>query len=272
MVQDNNTLVLRQEKYNKWATIINETDTKEFTVKYKDGREEKMRLFVSANNEICYYGKGMRRYGYRMYLESIEDIVPKQLKANSEYNMFHRNTTKAAEMLLASGLWPNMQKQMEAMSKMTLEEYEKTRQLCDAYFDYSNGLSYDKKKKREDIILADFNAMFQQYGCPLGDIYHFNQLKYKGQIISVPFYDGGYGGAEYYKAESRRIFDEVKNSERGETTQGIRWQGRYDYSIEFKKDNDGNLFGWYSAEYKGYGNGHYYLMLNATHAIYYEDD
>ena len=52
---------------------------------------------------------------------------------------------------------------------------------------------------------------------------------------------------------------------------GVRWYGSYDYSVSVSK-KDGVLRGWYSAEYKGCGNGHYFLLLDATHAIFYEDD
>ena len=44
----------------------------------------------------------------------------------------------------------------------------------------------------------------------------------------------------------------------------------YDISFELKCGADGSKRAWYSEEYRGCGNGHYYLAINSTHAIYYE--
>jgi hypothetical protein len=46
----------------------------------------------------------------------------------------------------------------------------------------------------------------------------------------------------------------------------------YDVSFEYKETEEGYKLGWYSEEYRNCGNGHYYLALDATHAVYYEKD
>lgn len=43
----------------------------------------------------------------------------------------------------------------------------------------------------------------------------------------------------------------------------------YDISADY--DSKKNM-AWYSEEYRGYGNGHYYIMLDAVHALYVERD
>lgn len=45
--------------------------------------------------------------------------------------------------------------------------------------------------------------------------------------------------------------------------------GAYDYSIHA---NGIQKKGWYSAEYKGCGNWHYYILLDYDTALFYEDD
>lgn len=47
------------------------------------------------------------------------------------------------------------------------------------------------------------------------------------------------------------------------------WRKGYDNSIEYSPSRNK---AWYSEEYKNCGNGHYYLMINATQAIFCEDD
>ena len=51
-----------------------------------------------------------------------------------------------------------------------------------------------------------------------------------------------------------------------------RWEKGYDNSVSVKKGEDGIVRGWYSEEYRGCGNGHYYLLIDAKHAIFYEND
>jgi len=43
------------------------------------------------------------------------------------------------------------------------------------------------------------------------------------------------------------------------------------YDVTFNYQPEDNK-AWYSEEYRGCGNGHYYLALDATHALFYEDD
>jgi len=50
------------------------------------------------------------------------------------------------------------------------------------------------------------------------------------------------------------------------------WRGNYDYSVEGRLCEDGIYRAWLSAEYKGCGNGHYYLLISAERAIFAEDD
>jgi hypothetical protein len=47
--------------------------------------------------------------------------------------------------------------------------------------------------------------------------------------------------------------------------------GRTNYDVSFSY-NPTVQKAWYSEEFRGCGNGHYYLALDATHALFYEDD
>ena len=45
-----------------------------------------------------------------------------------------------------------------------------------------------------------------------------------------------------------------------------------DYSINGHLGEDGIYRAWFGAEFKGMGNGKYYLLLNPTTAVFMEDD
>jgi hypothetical protein len=46
----------------------------------------------------------------------------------------------------------------------------------------------------------------------------------------------------------------------------------FNYSVEGKVCGDGQYRAWLSEEFKGCGNGHYWLLISPTHAIFAEDD
>ncbi len=50
------------------------------------------------------------------------------------------------------------------------------------------------------------------------------------------------------------------------------WHGDYDYRVSAEIGDDGVYRAWLSQEYKGCGNGHYWDLINPTHAIFGEDD
>jgi hypothetical protein len=68
--------------------------------------------------------------------------------------------------------------------------------------------------------------------------------------------------------DHQRLKEAIKNRE----DIIIYWRGSYDYSVHCKKCEDGDYRMWFSAEYKGCGNGHYYLLLDDNHCIFVEDD
>ena len=63
----------------------------------------------------------------------------------------------------------------------------------------------------------------------------------------------------------------------GKADIGISFEGRKLKNEQIREIleiiNDNDVYrGFYSEEFKGCGNGHYYLLFDATHAIFYEDD
>jgi hypothetical protein len=50
------------------------------------------------------------------------------------------------------------------------------------------------------------------------------------------------------------------------------WENGYDYSCSGRTCEDGKYQAWLSQEFKGCGNGHYYLLISQKQAIFCEDD
>ncbi len=49
-------------------------------------------------------------------------------------------------------------------------------------------------------------------------------------------------------------------------------EGNYDYSVRGRLCEDGIYRAWLSAEYRGMGNGHYYILISENNALFGEDD
>ena len=269
--QYNNPSRERDEKERQFKTIISEADTKDFILLLNDGTKAQLRLFISTDQDVCFFAKGARSRGYRLNLDKVESIEAKQKKEQDKFQQFHKNAEKAARLLKASGFWPEICKRMEVQTAMTEQDYNG---LVDIYNKYwavydEKGLTYDEKDARQKELQDKFDAYYQERGAE-SDFYHFRQLSETKQVVSVPYTNGGHSKAnqlDYVNA----IIEQVKQGEAG-NHKSHRWYGSYDYSIEVRKNDDGTIYGWYSAEYKGCGNGHYYLLLDAEHAIFCEDD
>ncbi len=86
-----------------------------------------------------------------------------------------------------------------------------------------------------------------------------------GDLISVKTVCKGFNSG--YAA---RIKEAIEN-QTSFSTGRFPFQG-YEASIEFRKDEDGTFQGWLSKEYKGCGNGYYFLLINNEYFIGYDVD
>jgi hypothetical protein len=50
------------------------------------------------------------------------------------------------------------------------------------------------------------------------------------------------------------------------------WDCGYDCSVETKLSEDGKYRAWFSQEFRGTGNGHYWILISPTQAIFSERD
>ena len=266
--QYNNPSRERDEKEQQFKNIISEAATKDFTLLLTDGTTAQLRLFISTDQDVCFFAKGSRSRGYRLNLDKVDRIEAKQKKEHDKFKTFHRNCEKAASLLAASGLWPRMRKTMEVMAAMTEQEYYDLLAVYKsvwATYDMKE-LTYDERETLHRERRAKFDSYFTERGAE-SDFYHFEQLNENKQIVSIPY--GKYN--QYDRLRVEQALERARQAEGDFEQETARWRGSYDFSVGVAK-RDGNLMGWYSAEYKNCGNGHYYLLLDATHAIYSEDD
>lgn len=226
--------------------VVEKATTKEFKVVI-NGRVEKKRLFISITNDVCEYKKGSRRYGYRLYDYDVmnwESVAPYQTKITDVVKV--RNyMTKVVKYLSASGLWRNIR-----------EDYEIILSLTDDVLDDIIHSSWTDQRDKLQKIAVEMGRDKLSFHCD-GIIYTAKR---------------GIKSVNYDTYSKLNVLSMVEEGIKKGSFLNYKWRKGYDNSIEVKTIENNIVCGWYSEEYKDCGNGHYYLLLDARHAHYYEDD
>lgn len=229
-------------KFEDALKFIQETRNKNYVVMI-NGKKHNLRLFTNGDL-IGEYGKGMRHRGYGVSIscvmewESI-DIPVKDKKTNGE--KLRKTMTTAVKYLRASGLWENLRTSMDYLLSLSDVELDKVYDLAVHSYD-----GYRKYCEKNNIHLSSDEL----FGLSRGAIKSIN----------------------YHSWERDEVRERFAKAIAEKTDYRHRWEKGYDNSIECKLCNDGTMCAWYSEEYRGCGNGHYYLALDERHAMFCEND
>ena len=216
---------------------IHDSSNYNFLVTYADGSKERKRLFISQDGYVCEFKKRSRTKGRCISCEELWRTV-EPIKADTDkVTICKRNTKNIIKYLTASGLWPDI-----------LENMVKLQQLEDKELEYLYLCEYD-----------ELQAYLTNRGIEHISVDMYHSLSSQRGIITI-----NWGGA--YNDWIKRGWLEALNEKR---KYSMRWTVSYDNSVEYNPD--GNR-AWYSEEYRGCGNGHYYLLLDEKHAAFREDD
>lgn len=219
------------------VSVIRNSNTKKFRIKFEDGTKEEMRLFVYCNDTICRYMHKSVRFGYPVSTDKWVSINPiNGADVNTKVKNFMQNVVK---YLNESGLWVDIK-----------ESFEKILAQGDDYLNHVLSLDWSEQRKYMNETI--------------GTTFHVDSIvrsALKG-IISI----------NYERYDKDYIRERAKNAIKNNESYSHSWRKRYDNSIEFRLCDDGKKRGWYSEEFKNCGNGHYYLALDERRAIFCEDD
>jgi hypothetical protein len=223
---------------------------KELIATLVDGSIMNLRLFKGQSGDLGYLNKGSSRRGqYLKYLVSqIESVkIKKQIKKLSGLDAEIDNLKKfkkAYTEKLHPNLWSDLR---EGYTKLNIEKFIE-------FFEKNN-----------DGIQSQWHYL-REYA-NLNNIHIITENNYKTTTIksNAP---KGYWRDPQYDACIENIKKHLDNKE----TFNYYWQSNYDVSVSGKLCEDGVYRAWFSLEYRGCGNGHYYLLINENQAIFAEDD
>lgn len=220
--------------------ITQNEDVKEFKVFSINGKSAKMRLFISTQGSVCYFPKGKRQYGYAMDNAQLKCITACEPIIKDEFKIVKRFIQSVVKYLSASGLWEEIK-----------DDYIKILEQGDDYLRYVLSLDWSEQRKylNDTIGVKSFHVDSIVYSALKGI-----------ETISYDKYDREY--------QRNKILAKIKEK----VPCRLYWKNGYDCSYQFNVDSEGKMFGWFSKEFVGCGNGHYYLALDERRAIYMEKD
>jgi len=220
---------------------------RELTVVMLTGENLKLRLFMSTSGTLAYKAKGRKRSGYALsgIVEKIERIksVKKGLSRKERY-IANLRKYKAAFQNAHPNLWGELR---DAYTRLNIDEVEKelaNKGDNDSYYEVLREI-----QRRDKLDLISDN-------------------QYKTTTIRANKPNNRF---EYWRYQD--CIDNIQRHLDNKETFSYSWTASYDVSVKGRFDeDDGQYRAWLSLEFRGCGNGHYYLLVDSNRAVFCEDD
>ena len=227
--------------------IVTSKFAKQYRVNLISGGSKIVRLW---NIYDCIYiiGKGRRHYGHELvsWYDHYEDwatLKPVEHKGTDRVSLVRRRAKDAIKYLTQSGFWPDIKKEIEYfLENVDIEEFCK-----------------DMEK-----------GSYENFYCQRGEGQKYAWCS-THQVFESFYSKNCWKSIAWHKCSRKYDSAEVENAIKNKKDYHRRWTNGYDNTLDISFAYDCPR-GWYSEEYRNCGNGHYYLLFDATHAIFYEDD
>ena len=207
------------------------------------------RCYIESDGKIFVYARNKKRYGWRFneeqFLRRFTPLIP--VDENAQWK---KRLKRAVKLCRESGLWADIAVVWDNLYKyVTLDEKQKiydmswdNREATVAYCKEHYPFMLKTDSDGNEYLNTDY--IWELSRCELKSMYFgYNNTQEKEQI--------------------RKAISEHRQY----TVTRIRTN--YDVSFSYNPDNNR---AFYSEEYKDCGNGHYYLALNHSTAVFCEND
>lgn len=231
-------------------TIVTHTETKRYRVSMIGGKTRIVRMWLHSDGCVCIIGKGKRHYGHHLSSYSWDDldlwtnIKLVEHRQSDKVRLVKRRAQDAVKYLTQSGFWTDIREGIEYF----LKHEELIEEFCKDMAEDSYEKFYKECRPEGKYEWCPCHQVFESF---------YNKNCWKSIAYSR-------WNRKSYNADVEKAIAEKRNYSH-------RWTNGYDNTLEIVFDEKMPR-AWYSEEYRGCGNGHYYLLFDATHAIYYEDD
>lgn len=233
---------------------------KQFLVEFESGRQEKLRIDIDPTSakHFFVYARKSHKYGFWNNIDENGNIIHplygtmKSVRSidKSSRQIIRETAGKAACELEKNGLWPTL-----------LADIKRISLLDDSKFD-----------ELENAIRILDSA---HYGSEEGKTAYHKAVEITGSL-GIDMFHGlkrGIKRINYYSydmQESKEMFR--KALENKEESWRKTWRKGYNNTLSLETTCKDGPKAFYSEEYKDCGNGHYYIAISESHAIFCEDD
>lgn len=210
------------------------------------------------------YAKGLKSRGWRFsktgFYSMFEPIVITEETKNKKWLKQILNIEKYLEV---SGLWANILKEIKILKQLS---YKAICELSEGYWcnfwNFPKEEIENEKLEERKRLISKYPIMFDEN----------NEFKFgiSEWMLNPKIKTMNFG--KYNTTSIRNTIQEHFNrKEKYSTFAYVNYDVSFNYNPK-ASDKDDVERAWYSEEYKGCGNGHYYIALDNIHALFCEDD
>lgn len=206
------------------------------------------RCYIESDGNIFVYARNKKRYGWRFdeehFLRRYTPLLP-----TDENEQWKRRLKRAVKLCRESGLWSELAGVWDNLYKyVTLDE---KRKIYD--------MSWDNLEAAVAFCKEHYPFMINTRDCK-----EYLDTDYIWELSRCELKSMYFG---YNNAEEKEQIRKAISERRQYTVPRIRTN----YDVSFSYNPESNK-AFYNEEYKDCGNGHYYLALNHSTAVFCEDD
>lgn len=218
--------------------------------KAKDNQGHEVRCLKESDTSIFVFAKGKSRYGSRYTVEMfLNNFVPIIVSPAQEEKSWHRRCKNIEQKLKINDLWPDLQILFHNLQQVSLADKKDMYALYMSRDASANGKLATYYKTKYPFAFNESGNLDTSYIWELSDA----QTK--------PMYFG--------KRVNARIKQEIKHALAMKTAYNYTGTVGYDVSYRYDPTKKG---AWYSEEYRNCGNGHYYVAIDESCALFCEND
>lgn len=200
-------------------------------------------------NTVFVYAPRQKRRGWRMSKQVFSDIF--EIIPENHTEKWHRRIRNVLKKLEASGLWPELVPLYESLLKITWEDLAGMRS---EYWEHHRDETY------RSIYTDKYPFAYTPSGKG-GTVLSWDYVTESADCRTKSMYFGT--DNSHVKGQIKKALSDKTDYHTGCIP--VNYDVSFDYNAGKKK-------AWYSEEYKGCGNGHYYLAVDHNTAVFCEDD
>lgn len=242
---------------------------------YNFKKGDQVRYYKEEDGRYFVFAKGKKRWGYRLNKEVFDEYFIQVLESEEQKEKKWTNSFRRIVILLEkSGLWKDILERTKELLSVGYKEFKNILKLSNnqsSIYDELNNHNIKPGDENYEEFVKKFNkSIYGEYIEKYPFLFNQNNsLNISEYEYGIPKIKTMYFGKWATAEERKRIQDHYENKVKYSTRAYVN----YDISFEYNPCcDDGISRAWYSEEYKGCGNGHYYLALDNMHALFCEDD